>query len=126
MKSLNHHIIALRKGATTVQGMLGDKESTQKRSKAASRNALKCPELGQLLYDWFIDCLQIYNCRVHQPLFLARAQYLKQRLLDQGYDPEMMPSLEGEAGKSWFWRWRKRFRVVARKTVKHLKVSWAI
>ena len=64
-KSLNWHIYSLRKGATTVQGMLGDKEATQKRSKTASRNALKCPELGQLLYDWFIDCLQIYNCRVH-------------------------------------------------------------
>ena len=124
-KSLHHYIFSLRKGATTVQGMLGDKESAQKRSKAGSDNSLKCPELGQLLYDWFIDCLQIYNCRVHQPMCMARAQYLKNRLLDEGFNPGLLPSLVSEAGKSWFRRWRERFHVVSRKTVKHLKVSWA-
>ena len=123
-KSLNYHIISLRKGATTVQGMLGDKESTQKRSKTASRNALKCPELGQLLYDWFIDCLQTYNCRVHSQLFLARARYLKKRLLQQGMNPKKLPGLETyEGAKSWIRRFRKRFRVKSRRTVKHLKVA---
>ena len=124
-KSLRHYIVALQKGATTKQGMLCDKEATQKRSNAGRDNSLKCPELGQLLYDWFIDCLQLYNCRVHQPLCMEKAHYLKKRLLDGGFDPMLLPSLEYSAGKSWFRRWRKRFRVVARKTVKHLKVSWA-
>jgi len=124
-KSLQHYIFSLRKGATTAQGMLGDKNATQKRSLEGAKNSLKCPELGQLLYDWFIDCLQLYNARLHQPLFLERARFLLQRLLDRGYEPHQMPNLAYEAGKSWFRRWRKRFRVVARKTVKHLKVSWA-
>ena len=124
-KSLHHHINSLRKGATTLQGMLGDKESTQKRSKGCADNALKSPELGQLLYDWFIDCLQLFNCRVHQPMCMARAQYLKNRMLDEGYNPRLLPSLVSEAGKTWFRRWRERFEIVSRKTVKHLKVSWA-
>ena len=59
-KSLNYYIMSIRKGATTVQGMLCDKESTQKRSKKGQLNALKCPELGQLLYDWFIDLSLIH------------------------------------------------------------------
>ena len=101
------------------------KKGKDKRSYGGRRNATKCPELGQLLYDWFIDCLQICNARVDQPLFLSQARYLKERLLDAGYQPQAMPSMSGEAGKSWFRRWRKRLRVVSRKTVKHLKVSWS-
>ena len=48
-----------------------------------------------------------------------------QRLLDDGYEPHLLPNLSGEAGKTWLRRWRHRFNVVSRKTVKHLKVSWA-
>ena len=84
------------------------------RSSGACLNGVKCPELGQLLYDWFIDCIQTYNARVNHGLFLFEARYLRQRLLDAGYEPQTMPKLEGEAGKSWFRRWRKQFCVVSR------------
>ena len=85
-------------------------------------NATKCPELGQLLYDWFIDCLQIYKARVNAGIFLWKARHLQQRLIAAGYDAEKMPSLAGGAGRSWFLRWRKRFKVKSRRWVKHLKV----
>ena len=45
-------------------------------------------------------------------------------MLDTGYEPQLMPSLDGESGKSWFRRWRKKFRVMSRKKVKHLKVTY--
>ena len=39
-----------------------------------------------------------------------------------GYEPTQLPELTGVAGKSWFKRWRHRFDVKFRQTVKHLKV----
>ena len=122
-KALTVYLAGLRKGATTTCGMLGEKHSKQRRSKGGSQNAVKCPELGQLLYDWFIDCLQSYS-RVNYSLLIGAARDLKQRLLLQGYEPQLMPSLDGEAGYSWLRRWRKKFNISSRK-VKHLKVSRA-
>ena len=124
-KALFLYIESLQKGATTRCGMLADKGETQKRSKGGSQNRTLCPELGQLLYDWFIDCVQIYRSRVNYALIVAHARYLMQRLLDNGHEPRLLPNLSGEAGKTWLRRWRHRFNVVSRKTVKHLKVSWA-
>ena len=112
-KALFFYIRSLRKGATTTCGMLVEKRAEQRRSNGGSLNATKCPELGQLLYDWFIDCLQIYRARVNGSLFLWKARYLRQRLLAAGYAPQAMPNLSGGAGKSWFWRWRKKFGVVS-------------
>ena len=123
MKSLRLYMQALKKGAKTACGELGEKRPQQKRSAGGTFNALKCPELGQLLYDWFIDCIQLYRARTDYSLFLHQAKYLRQRLLDQGYEPQNLPQLDGAAGKQWLLRWRRRFRIIARKTVKHLKVS---
>ena len=74
-KALFIYIEALQHGATTRQGMLADKGETQKRSKGGSQNRTLCPELGQLLYDWFIDCVQIYRSRVNYALIYAHARY---------------------------------------------------
>ena len=49
--------------------------------------------------------------------------FLKQKLLSLGYELTKLPTLTGGGGKSWFKRWRHRFDVKYRKTVKHLKVS---
>ena len=43
----------------------------------------------------------------------------------RGYEPTQLPILLGSAGRSWFGRWRNRYGVKFRTTVKHLKVSWA-
>lgn len=122
-KALRYYMIALRNGATTACGMLGEKMARQKRSWGGALNAVKCPELGQLLYDWFIDCVQVYRARVNSSLIMGQARYLAKRLQNQGYEPNLIPKLTGEAAKSWFRRWRKRRGVVNRR-VKHLKVLW--
>ena len=124
-KALHFHIRSLKKGASTTCGMPLEKRADPKRSNGGSHNSTKCPELGELLYDWFIVSMQIYHARTDQPLFLPQARCLSQRLLQAGYGPAMMPNLEGEAGNSWFHTWRKRKAVVIRKTVKHQKVSYA-
>ena len=73
-RALILHITSLRRGATTFAGNLGNKTAQHKRSCGGSHNKLKCPELGQLLYDWFIDCLQRYRARIDSYLFCRQAQ----------------------------------------------------
>ena len=50
-KALYCYIAALRKGAKTKCGMLGQLRPHQRRSHGGTLNALKWPELGALLYD---------------------------------------------------------------------------
>ena len=84
--ALNNYLETLRTGASTVDGSLAGRSAKQRRGKGGSLDATKCPELGQLLYDWFIDTLQIYS-RVNAPLCLTHARFLKHRLLAGGYEP---------------------------------------
>ena len=123
-KSLSYYIESWRSGARTACGMLGDRGARQKRANIGTGNRQMCPELGQLLYDWFIDCLQVYKARRSSLLLMQKARLLRERLLGFGYEPQNVPSLSGEAGYSWFRRWRQRFGVKPRRRVKHLKVSW--
>ena len=113
-RALEFYIGSLRKGATTTCGMLAENMPAQMRSKGGAFNASKCPELGQLLYDWFIDCLQMYKARVNGGLIQQQARFLKNRMIEEGYEPQALPNLEGAAWDSWFRRWRRRFGVVSR------------
>ena len=124
-KALSFYIRALRKGATTMCGMQGGAYAGQRRSKKGWANSLKCTELGQLLYDWFLECLYFHKARVTNHLIMARAREIHARLVSGGYQPHLMPNLMGESGKSWFRRWRRRFHVRACRKVRHLKVSWS-
>ena len=115
-KALNVYIVSLRNGATTTQGRLADRRPDSRRSGGAAFNRVLCPELGQLLYDWFIDTIQHYKARVNGPLILWKARELRLSLIDTyGYKPQDMPNLEKSAGDSWFKRWRKNYDVVKKK-----------
>ena len=70
MRSLKH-------GAVTVTGMMGGFKRDQRRELGGELNSLKCLELGQLLYTWFIDCVQVLRCRVDGNFSMRRAQFLK-------------------------------------------------
>ena len=119
------YLAALKNGAVTACGLMGEFSRGQRRRRGAELNALKCPELGQALYAWFIDCVQVLRCRVMAGMLIDYARGLKVRLLSFGYEPTRLPKLVGQSGKSWFLRWRRLFKVRYRKTVKHLKVSWS-
>ena len=56
-KALNLYISSLRMGATTICGTLAEQIPDGRRFR---EGRCKCPELGQLLYDWFIDSIQLY------------------------------------------------------------------
>ena len=114
----------LKGGAVTTNGMLGEFKRGQRRVLGGELNALKTPELGQHLYTWFIDCVQILRGRVDGTFLMRHAYLLKERFLSLGCEPTSLPKLTGAAGKSWFCRWRRRFDVKFMKSVKHLEVSW--
>ena len=54
---MNNYLETLRTGASTFDGRLAGRSAKQRRGKGGSLDATKCPELGELLYDWFIDTL---------------------------------------------------------------------
>ena len=56
-QALQLYLRALNLGATTVTGTMGGFQRKQKREFGGEQNALKCPELGELLYTFFIDCV---------------------------------------------------------------------
>ena len=123
-KAFRFYLHSLKRGAVTVTGEMGGMRRKQKRNYGGELNALKCPELGQLLYTFFIDCVQSLRCRVDGNFLMREALFLKQRFVELGHEPTELPQLGGGSWKSWFFRWRDRFDVHFMKAVKHLKISW--
>ena len=103
-KAFRFYLQALTNGAVTICGVMGEKNRGQRRLPGGELNSLKCPELGQHLYSWFIDCVQVLRCRVVASLLMQHARFLKQRLLELGYQLSKLPTLRGSGGRSWFGR----------------------
>jgi len=82
-RALQLYLRALNLGATTVTGTMGGLQRKQKREFGGEQNALKCPELGELLYTFFIDCVQSLRCRVDGNFMMRHALFLKQRFLEK-------------------------------------------
>ena len=85
-KALSQHLRSLKVGAITKCGKLGDKRRDQHRALGGELNSLKCPELGQLLYTWFIDCVQILRTRTDACLIMTHARWLRARFVAESYD----------------------------------------
>ena len=83
--ALQLYLRALNLGATTVTGTMGGLQRKQKREFGGEQNALKCPELGELLYVFFIDCVQSLRCRVDGNFMMRHALFLKQRFLEKRF-----------------------------------------
>ena len=74
-KALRQHLRSLKCNAVTVCEMLGDKKRDQHRALGGELNSLKCPDIGQLLYTWFIDCVQVLRSRVDSMLIMRHARW---------------------------------------------------
>ena len=94
-KAFKKYISSLEKSAVTVCGMMGESKRDQRRKLGGELNSVKCLELGQLLYTWFIDCVQIRRSQVDSLLLMRYAQFSKERFLAQGYEPTLLPKLTG-------------------------------
>ena len=105
------YLRAMKLGATSVAGTMAGLHNHQRRHFGGEMNALKCPELGELLYTFFIDCVQSLRCRVDGNFLLRHAIFLKRRFIEKGCKASELPQLGPSAWKSWFYRWRKRFNV---------------
>ena len=64
-KSFNLYTSSLRKGANTDVGLRLGRSAKQKKSTLGGIKKQKCPEVGQLLFDWFVDCIHNTNARVN-------------------------------------------------------------
>ena len=82
--------------------------------------------IGLALLTFFIDVVQQLYCRADTAMLMDHARLLVSRLANS---PEVigepLPMLEGSAGRSWFYRWRLEYKIVARVAEMKLKVSWS-
>ena len=83
-------------GAATTHGLLGDFRRGQRRDLGVELNALKCPKIEQLLYNWFIDFVQILRGRADGTFIMGHAYFSKERSLLCGRKPESLPKLLGK------------------------------
>ena len=77
LKSFRFYLKALKNGAVAVCGVMGDFQRGQRRAFGWELNSLKCPELGQHLYTWFIDCVPVLRCRVDASILMRHACFFK-------------------------------------------------
>jgi hypothetical protein len=88
---------------------------------AAAAARRKAPCLGYELLQWLTDEIDSLRSRADSALLLARAQYLRGRLKDQGVPEEELPKV----CKQWLLRWRVRFGISLRLTTVRFKISFA-
>ena len=82
--------------------------------------------IGLALLTFFIDVVQQLYCRADTAMLMDHARLLVSRLANSPeVSGEPLPMLEGSAGRSWFYRWRLQYKIVARVAEMKLKVSWA-
>ena len=97
---------------------------TDKRAKGGAKNSVKAPGLAFMLLQFFVDHVQVLRARVDSALLMQEARRLKDVLLYQGVAGHAMPKLVGQAGVSWFRRWRLSYNISFRATGMQLKVAW--
>ena len=77
-----------------------------------------------MLLQFFVDEVQNMRNRADSLLLLSHARDLRAHLVAKGEPLENLPKLQGRAGVSWFYRWRKEWGIVKKVVGMKLKVSW--
>lgn len=104
--------------------MLNGDEPSAKRRKGGSKNSKKAPGLGHALLQCFVDGFQVLRSRADSSLLMEQLRGLYQYAKDSGVREEDLPQLEGSAGKSWFFRWRREYHISQKACGMQLKVAW--
>ena len=98
------------------------------RSQGLQGPAFKCPQLRDLLWDWFVDMRASVATVLLPKIVLAKAREIASQLL-RGmrltgcYSP--LPDLNA-GGSQWLLRWKRDKGVVMRKPNARYKVSYAV
>ena len=95
-RALMFYLRAMKLGASTVAGTMAGLHNQQRRHCGGEMHSLKCPELGELLYTFVIDCVQVPRCRVDGNFLLRHAIFLKHRFLDKGVPRSELPALRAD------------------------------
>ena len=102
---------------TTVPAQFREKTCTTQ-----GRNIL-CPDIDELLWDWFVDMRRSFATTVSPKYVLNKAKHFANMCLEQmevANQYMQMPVLDF----AWLWRWKRRHGVVWRKPNCKFKISW--
>ena len=124
LRSLRFFLRRRKSGALTREAMRGDIARGNCRRPGGARNSLKTPSLGFHLLQWFVDKLQNLTCRADSTILMTEAREQRAYLAAHGTDDSALPKLNGNAGYSWFKRWRVQYQISWRVIGMKLKVSW--
>ena len=124
-RSWLHFLRQRRDGCKTREAMRGERPRGSMRSNGGALNAQKARGLGFMLFQFFVDEVQKYSCRADSQLLMEHARNLREQLIRDHWEACDLPKLIGNAGKSWFCRWRVQFNIVHSQVGMKLKVSWS-
>ena len=112
-------VLALRMTfGSTPLALRGTDQGMRRRKKRWTPQNCKAHGLSFMLLEFFIDEVQQLYCRADSTMLMNRARELKADLLNSGhFTAGELPKLTGSAGKSWFRRWRKQYRIVTKNAV---------
>jgi hypothetical protein len=111
-------------GCLTRAAMRGERSRGSTRSSGGALNAQKARGLGFMLLQFFVDEVQSLSCRADSHLLMVTARDLRAQLVRDHWAECDLPKLIGTAGRMWFSRWRKMYKIVKSQVGMKLKVAW--
>lgn len=124
IRALNYYVVAKETGAGTIAAMRGMRARHSCRSDGGALNSQKAMGLGFELLQYFVDHVQRLMSRTDSSMLMKKVRELRQDLINKHWKEAELPRLDGAAGRNWFLRWRKHYRIVLKTTGMKLKVSW--
>ena len=103
-------------GSSTRAGLRDGRKGNTCRNSNAGNNRCLALGLGFMLLQFFVDFVQNLFSRGDSIILMSQARVMADDLVNSGtLAPSELPKLEGDAGKHWFLRWRRKYGIVWRK-----------
>ena len=116
-RALKYVVLKKASGATSLSALRGERRLMSSRASGGAMNSRKACGLCHALLQYFVDHIQRLCARSEPHLLMKEARNLRAFLIDQGYPEKTLPKLIGNAGATWFFRWRRMYGI-------HRKMAW--
>ena len=131
-RALEMYAVRKSSGAGTRAAMRGTRAPGSCRGDGGRYNRRKAVGLGFALVQWFVDHCQRLLCRSDSCLLLSKARSMRETLAaetnpdgSRKWPDADLPKLIGNAGHTWFLRWRRMYGIVRKVTGMKLQVPWS-
>jgi len=124
LRALQFVVARQAEGANNPIFLRGDRAVGSRRASGSALNARKCAGLGWALFQHFIDNFYGIHGRSDSHLLLEEAKNLRAVLSRNGHPESDLPKLIGNAGHSWFRRWRLMYNISLKSSWMKLSVSY--